>query len=45
MNLYVHMCMSVFKCQKRVADSLELKLQVVGSHPVWVLETELGSPA
>lgn len=45
MNLYVHMCMSVLICQKKVADPLELKLQVVVSHPEWGLESELGSSA
>lgn len=28
---------------KRVLDSQELELQAVASHPMWVLETELGS--
>jgi hypothetical protein len=39
---YVHLCLVAHSGQKRVSDPLKLKLQVVGSHPKWILGTEHG---
>lgn len=39
----VIMCVCAQRSQKRVLDPLELHLQVVVSHTMWVLGTELGS--
>lgn len=36
-------CVMCYEGQKRVPDLLELELQTVVSHPVWVLGTELRS--
>lgn len=40
--MYVHMCMGVLICQKKVADSLELKLQMVVSHQSGCWKVNLG---
>jgi hypothetical protein len=37
-------CVGTCGDQKRVLDLLELELQVVMNHPIWVLGTKLGSP-
>lgn len=37
------MSADTYRGQKRETDLLELEVRVVVSHPVWVLETELGS--
>lgn len=42
---YVHMSASACGVQRRVSDPLELEIQVVGSCPVCMLGTELGSSA
>lgn len=43
--VYVHhLCASTHECQKRVLDSLKLRLDTVVSRHV-VMGTELGSPA
>lgn len=34
------MCGGAFKGQKRVSDTLDLDLQEVVSHPMWVLGTK-----
>lgn len=31
--------------ESRRSDLWKVQLQVVGSHPTWVMETEFGSPA
>lgn len=42
---YVHMCAGACGGQKRAIDLQELELQVFKNHPMWVLGTELWSPA
>jgi len=37
--------MIAYRDQKRALDTLELDLQAVVSHPVWMLGTELGYTA
>ena len=41
---FVDLC-SGHRSQKKISEPLELELQVVVSHPVWVLGTKLGSSA
>lgn len=40
-----HMCVGTHERQKTTPDLLELQLQAVGSHGMWVLRTELRSLA
>lgn len=42
---FFHVCASDHKSQKRVSKFLDLKLQVVVIHLVWVLNTKLASSA
>lgn len=41
MCVRVCVCVRVHGSQKIVLDPMNLKLQVVVSHPIWVLRTEL----
>lgn len=43
MCMHVHMCVVAYGIQKTVLDILELELQEIVSHPIWVLGTELRS--
>lgn len=45
LKVYMHVSDSVVRGQKRVLDSLELVLQVVVSHLMWVLGIKLRSSA
>lgn len=38
-----YMCLGAHRRQKWVLSSLELELQVVLTHPTWVMRTEHGS--
>jgi hypothetical protein len=41
----MHVCLGAHGVQKRASDPLDVELQVVVSHPVWMLGSELRSPA
>lgn len=41
--VYVHMCSSAFRGQKKVLNALQLEVQDVASHPMGVLGSEFRS--